>query len=502
MLYLGSRAATDPAECQSADAVISDVKAGEHRPDLPHYRQSDIMKHRDKHQGIWVTYKNGVYDITEFLEGHPGGDKILLAAGGSLEPFWQMYAVHKNPEVYTILEELRIGNIDPEDMKADKKVIDLKDPYSSDPDRHPAMRINSAKPFNSEPPPELLIDNYITPNELFFVRNHLPVPQVDDVSKFCLELSGVGVRRPISLNINELKKKFKQHSIIATVQCAGNRRSHMRTFREVKGLNWGTTAISNAEWTGVKLADVLQHIGAKEDEVNHVLFQGLDKDLTGEPYEASVPAETAFDPRKDVMLVYEMNGQPLPRDHGYPLRVIVPGTVGARQVKWVTKIILSKSESQSHWQQNDYKAFNSSTDWHNVDFSKAQPIQEYPLQSSICEPKDNVTVESGDEMLVKGYAWSGGGRGILRVDVSVDGGKTWHEADLHNADQQRHREWAWTLWEIVLPVPETSGKFTVVCKATDTSHNAQPEEAESIWNLRGLIHNAWHKVQVKVKSSD
>ena len=273
----------------------------------------------------------------------------------------------------------------------------------------------------------------------------------------------------------------------------------MRKFREVKGLNWETTAISNAEWTGVKLADVLAYAKASEDKVSHVLFQGLDRDLDGTPYEASIPAETAFDPRKDVMLVYKMNGEEIPYDHGYPLRVIVPGTVGARQVKWVNKIILSETESQSHWQQNDYKAFNSSTDWHNVDFSKAEPIQEYPLQSAICEPKDGVVYEPGETMTIKGYAWSGGGRGILRVDVSTDGGKTWHNAKLNQVKQPRNRMWAWTLWEIELPAPDQKGELTLICKATDTSHNAQPENAEGIWNLRGLIHNAWHNVKVKVE---
>ncbi len=126
--------------------------------------------------------------------------------------------------------------------------------------------------------------------------------------------------------------------------------------------------------------------------------------------------------------------------------------------------------------------------------------QEYPVQSVICEPTEGTSISRDDsELTVKGYAWSGGGRGIVRVDVSVDGGQSWQEASLHSTPQPRHRQWAWTLWEASLPIPEDSKELGILCKATDTSHNCQPETAAGIWNLRGLIHNAWHKVTVPVE---
>ena len=400
--------------------------------------------------------------------------------------------------MYELLEELRIGNIHPDDMQ-DIPVPDTNDPYARDPQRHPALRINSSKPFNAETPQLLLTDNFHTPNELFFVRNHLPVPHID-TKDFRLEVNVPGRWKSIKLSVDDLKDKFKVHTISAAVQCAGNRRSHMAAeSKPVKGLSWGMTAISNAEWTGVMLADVLEWAGIKEGDIEHVIFQGEDKDLEGVPYEASIPAATALDPRREVMIAFKMNGQDIPLDHGFPLRLVVPGSVGARQVKWLGKIIPSKTESTSHWQQKDYKTFTPSIDWATADFSKAAAIQDYPIQSAITDPMNGATID-GDEVTLKGYAWSGGGRGIIRVEVSADGGNTWHEAELHQVKQKYNREWAWTLWEATIPLPENTDSTKLICKAIDSSHNQQPESAESIWNLRGLIHNAWHKVDVKISN--
>jgi len=375
-------------QCKSADDVGGTVQAGHRRPDLPDYRLSDIRKHQTAKESIWVTFGNGVYDITDFMVGHPGGDKITLAAGGSVEPFWDLYAVHKTEHVAEILETLRIGNIHPDDMSAAAASVAQSsgdDPYSHEPQRHPALRVNASKPFNAETPAQLLADQFITPNDLFYVRNHLPVPRsaVTDAAAAKMkgksasgpgaevEVTGIGLRRPVSLSVADLRRKFTSHTVTTTMPCAGNRRSHMKADdRAVRGLPWGIGAVSTARWTGVLLSDVLKWSGAREDRVEHVLFQGRDTDHQGQPYETSIPASTAFDPRREVLLAYEMNGQELPVDHGYPLRVIVPGTVGARQVKWLRHIILSRDESQSFWQQKDYKTVNPSTSWDVVDLSQ------------------------------------------------------------------------------------------------------------------------------------
>lgn len=138
---------------------------------------------------------------------------------------------------------------------------------------------------------------------------------------------------------------------------------HFRQVKKVKGLEWGPCAIGNATWSGARLIDVLHHLGMDTDDprIEHVVFDGLDLDPTGNPYGASVPAHKALNPKADVILAYEMNGEPLPRDHGFPIRAIVPGVVGARNVKWLGSIRLSAEESSSFWQQNDYKGGTGSS---------------------------------------------------------------------------------------------------------------------------------------------
>jgi len=451
----------------------------------------EVKKHDNAKDGIWVTFNGGVYDITDFIENHPGGaSKIILAAGGSLEPFWSLYQQHQEQFVYDILEEMRIGNLKKEDQAEQMKKVASNDPYGADPQRSPLLLVRSSKPFNAEPPLELL-DSTTTPNDLFYVRNHLPVPDVQE-KDYNLQVEGKNGEK-LSLSLSDLKSKFKEQSVVATVMCAGNRRNEMDSIKKVKGGYWEAGAISTAKWTGVLLSDVLTDAGIKEEDVKHIQFEGLDQDATTSTvYGASIPAEVAFDPRQQVLLAYEMNGVKLPRDHGYPVRVIVPGIVGARNVKWLGKIVASTEESDSHWQQNDYKGFNPSIDWHNVDFSTAPAIQELPVISAICS-----TTVHDDEVDVQGYAYSGGGRGIIRVDVTADDGENWVSADLKPADesQKRNHVYGWTIWSAKMKLPKrTDGqKIALASRAVDSQYNVQPESCGKIWNLRGVLSNAWHK---------
>lgn len=309
-----------------------------------------------------------------------------------------------------------------------------------------------------------LVENFFTPVEYFYVRNHLPVPDIDE-KEYELEVEIQQSGKSKTFSLKDLKTKFTKSGVVSVVMCGGNRRSEMNGVKEVRGLSWGAGAVGNAVWEGVRLSDLLEAMEVKPDENLHVILEGYDHDPTSTPYATSIPLSKAIDPRGDVILAYEMNGEMLNRDHGFPIRCVVPGVVGARNVKWLGKIIVGKNESDSHWQQNDYKAFSPSTDWDNVDFSTAPAIQNMPVTSAICVPNPAETeVKIVDNCIeVKGYAYSGGGCRIIRVDVTGDQGKTWVAADLNQLTDGEcvghGRHYAWTLW--TAKVPLENGQKTV-----------------------------------------
>jgi len=497
-LFWNYMRADSEAEVMDEETKV-EIQPGTFIEGLPTFTKEDVSKHKSVEDRIWVYYKQGVYDITDFVELHPGGkQKISLAAGRSIEPFWALYAVHKNEEVYEILETWRIGNLLVEDSE---ETIDIDDPYAHEKARNPLLIINSNKPFNAEPPALLLAENFITPNELFFVRNHLPVPQIP-TDDYKLEVH-VGENQSVQYSLEDLKSKFSAHTITATIQCAGNRRDEMNEIKQIKGLRWTGSAISTACWKGVYLRDLLRDAGINLDDENlaHIQFEGLDCDETS-CYGASIPIEKAMSSTGDVLIAYEMNGTEIPLDHGYPVRMVIPGHVGARNVKWLGKIVASSEESSSHWQRKDYKAFSPSADWDHLNWDSIPSIQELPVQSLICSPQPGTVVGTDeDSIFLKGYAWSGGGRGVCRVEVTLDDGESWISANLqHTADEEDeqpryNRNWAWTLWSAHLPIPpQLRGNFTVSVRAVDTSYNAQPECCKSLWNVRGVVNNSWHKV--------
>ena len=470
----------------------------------PLFTRADVAAHASPADGVWVTYKGGVYDVTAFLESHPGGAaRLLLAAGGAIDPFWAMYAQHQTAAVAELLEGYRIGSLDPAEVAASAAAAAPDDPYAADPPRHPALRVITSRPFNGETPPALLGDAPITPTPLFYVRNHLPVPAVSpaDADAWTVTIASPSLAAPLVLTLADLRTRFPRTEVVATLQCSGNRRNELSaTGRPIKGLEWDAGAISTATWAGARLADVLAAAGVPDDAaaasagIAHVHFEGADSDggSDGPGYAASIPAHAATDPRGDVLLAYEMNGAPLPPDHGFPVRALVPGVTAARSVKWLTRVVLAAEECPSHWQQKDYKTFSPGVDWATVDWAAAPAIQETNVTSAICEPAPGAVLEGPlDEVEVRGFAYSGGGRGIQRVDVSADGGATWTPAAEVASPppppgQARGKTWAWAQWRAVVPLPPgTTGPVTIVARAVDEACNVQPESAAAIWNLRG-----------------
>lgn len=469
-------------------------------------RLHEIQEHNRQADTYWVYRGNRVYDITEWIPNHPGGEVIMRAVGGSIEPYWNIFTIHQKQDVYDILEQYFIGLIDPRDLVDGKAPADqIEDPFKSDPARDEALTVHSERPFNAETPVADL-QSFITPVNRFYKRHHLWVPQVDEETfKLTIELPD---GEEAEYSVEDLRRKFKAHTITATMQCSGNRRSHMTEGSSpTNGIQWGVGAISNASWTGVRMLDVLQDAGLNitdlPDDVKHVQFVGA------EAYGASIPIDKAIDRFGDVLLVYEMNGQPLQRDHGFPLRALVPGTVAARSVKWLNKIVLSDEESTSQWQRRDYKCFGPN-EGGNPDWDRAAAIQETPVQSAITSVR-KVTANrlensqlarvyglEEESVVLRGYAFSGAGRRIVRVDISPDDGKTWQQAELETPAEgegsQGHRAWSWQLWSLAVPVRMLSRNICV--KASDEGYNTQPETFAPYFNFRGNLANSWHRLPV------
>ncbi|XP_034207328.1 sulfite oxidase isoform X3 [Prunus dulcis] len=278
-------------------------------------------------------------------------------------------------------------------------------------------------------------------------------------------------------------------------------------------MSFSLQSLSLSVWGGAKLADVLELVGipkltgATKSGGKHVEFVSVDKckEENGGPYKASIPLIQATNPEADVLLAYEMNGETLNRDHGYPLRVIVPGVIGARSVKWLDSINVITEECQGFFMQKDYKMFPPSVNWDNINWSTRRPQMDFPVQCVICSLEDVNAIKPG-KVKITGYAASGGGRGIERVDVSVDGGKTWIEASRYQrtgipyiSEHTSSEKWAWVLFEATADVQQST---EIVAKAVDSAANVQPEKVEDIWNLRGILNTSWHRVQVRVGHSN
>lgn len=480
---------------------------------LPRYRLTEVKEHGPKSERPWVVYEDKVYDITDWVPAHPGGEVILRAAGGSIEPYWDIFSIHKSSYVRDILEQYLVGIVHADDLENGRPLqAHIKDPFIADPVRDARLVKLTEKPCNAETPGEELAASFLTPNEVFYVRHHMWVPVIDEAEaenhSITVELPDGGSK---TYSIQDLKARFKQHTVTAVLQCSGNRRNDMTRYaKKTNGLQWTVGAISCAKWEGVRLRDVLADAGLSlEDpgeDAQHIQFSGL------EAYGASIPISSVLDPTGDVLLAFKMNNAPLPPDHGFPVRVVVPGHVAARCVKWVNKIVVSDEESHTTWQRRDYKCFGPNEvkqDWEKYKAIQVMPVTSAITRTRMClEPTDKAPGNQVDEatykpvVQIEGYAYSGGGREIQRVDVSLDGGETWDQAQLiDDAPLQRgSKAWCWKRWKYetgLLDIAKKSkgdSKTTLVVKATDDAYNTQPETHKSIYNLRGNLATAWHRV--------
>ncbi|KAI9593921.1 Mo-co oxidoreductase dimerization domain-containing protein [Syncephalis fuscata] len=329
-------------------------------------------------------------------------------------------------------------------------------------------------PFNYDNDPERP-----SPHLIFFKRNHGPIPDLSATTHKVFvsapALKGAPQRAFSMADIHAMPRL----EITAALQCAGNRRDGLNKLAKVKGVIWAAGTISNATWAGATMRDILLAAGipdASDSAVQgwHVSFEAIGDCEEDVVYGSSIPLWIAM------------------------IRVIVPGIIGARSVKWISKITVQPQESESFYQQRDYKILpphaqeKDLTEW----WPRLAALQEMNVQSVICEPEENELMRGGP-ITIRGYAISGGGRAIERVDVSLDGGKTWGLAELYHPTKQQDRHWGWTLWSF--RVPRLTVDAEIVCRAWDSAGNTQPNLP--IYNYRGVMNNAYHRVQVKPKAN-
>jgi sulfite oxidase len=360
--------------------------------------------------------------------------------------------------------------------------------------------VRSEEPFNGGPDLRAMVRSFITPTELFFVRNHGPVPQIDGPA-YRLSVGGL-VARPAVLSLAELAERFERATITSTLACAGQRRREMSVVAPILGeLPWGAEAVSTAEWSGWRLADVLQAVGLEPGAL-HVAFEGLDdveRQSRRFKYGASIPLEKALGP--EVLLADTMNGEPLPPHHGYPLRVVVPGYIGARQVKWLAAIDVRESSSDNYFQAVAYRRYPRDMSVTTHDPAKGVELTELEVNCLIAEPAEDAVVSEG-RVQVRGVAYTGGGATVTRVEVSGDGGGSWSEARLEAQRAPAARDpsgrWTWRIFQCDVEVrfgDDHTGE--VVARAFDDAGAEQPPDAQKLWNFKGYMHNAWPRVTVR-----
>ena len=342
----------------------------------------------------------------------------------------------------------------------------------------------SAEPSNLEMPFSSLED-FVTPNERFYVRCHFPIPEINPET-WSLKVEG-GVEAKLEMKLAELRA-LPQHTIMATMECAGNGRSFLQP--KVKGVEWDLGAVGNANWTGVLLRDVLEKAGVRANALE-VILEGADKGEVKEPprpageihYARSLPLGKA---REDVLLALELNGEALTPSHGFPLRAVVPGWFGMASVKWLERILVSTTAFQGYYQSIDY------TYWTRRDgLPTLLPLAEMQVKAQIARPVMHEKLPAGKIYCVRGAAW-GGESAIAQVELSLDGGATWSAAKLADKAEKN----AWRFWEFEWATPANPTRTTLIARAIDAAGRTQPKER--VADYGSYMVNHWLPIKVEV----
>jgi DMSO/TMAO reductase YedYZ molybdopterin-dependent catalytic subunit len=344
----------------------------------------------------------------------------------------------------------------------------------------------SLRPPNFETPVDMF-DSTITPNRAFFVRWHLAdIPEVN-AATWRLRVGGAAATTPAEYSLDELKRSFEQVEVVAVCQCSGNRRG--LSDPHVPGVEWGYGAMGNARWKGVRLRDVLNKAGVKKEAVE-IAFDGADKGaIAATPdFQKSIPVWKATD--ENTLLVWEMNGEPLPHMNGAPLRVIVPGWTATYWMKMLTSIEALDKPLNTFWVNTAYRVpkgkFAFADRFLSQESDASTPITEMVVNSLITNIKDGQRIGIGKDFDVKGVAWDAG-YGIRGVDVSSDGGRTWSPAELgQDLGRYSFRTWTYRFQ------PAKAGDYPIMARATNRQGSTQT--AELIFNPAGYHNNVMQRI--------
>ena len=345
------------------------------------------------------------------------------------------------------------------------------------------MILRSYRFVDLETPVEYF-NTWLTPVPHFFVRNHMHEPIELDAQEWRLSIGGE-VDKPITLNLADLTR-LETHSVVNTLECAGNGRSLHRP--QVPGIQWGKGAVSTARFSGPRLRDVLQRAGVKSTG-KHVMFRGLDE-VPGKvpPFIRSIPIEKALD--ADTLVATHMNGSPLTKHHGFPARVLVPGWIGAASCKWLTELEVLDAEFVGNFMSPGYRLPNQPIKPGDaVKPEDTHPVTALCVKSVISGPSDGASLKPG-RVTVHGAAWAGEAD-IAKVEVSSDGGASWSAARL--GPERAH--YAWRMWSYDWKAGKR-GDYAIQSRATDTQGRTQP--AAAVWNPSGYLYNAVDQVNVHV----
>ena len=402
--------------------------------------------------------------------------------------------------------------------------IDKKTPDGWLPRDPKLIRLTGVHPFNSEAPlSDLYNEGFLTSPELFYVRNHGHVPQVkdEDIPDWEFTVEGM-VETPLKLTLRDLMEQYNNVTYPVTLVCAGNRRKEQNVVRKTKGFSWGAAGVSTALFTGVVLGEVLKRAKPKRG-ARYVCMEGADK-LPNGFYGTSVKLNWAMDPNKGMMLAHGMNGEMLRPDHGKPLRVVIPGQIGGRSVKWLKKLIITAEPSDNWYHIYDNRVLptmvspEESASNENWWKDERYAIYDLSTNSAIAYPAhdEQLSIAAADASYrVKGYAYGGGGRRVTRVEISIDRGKTWRLANIDYAEDRyreagpqqlfngaldmewRESSFCWCFWNLDIAVSELAESQDILVRAMDESMNLQPRDM--YWSVLGMMNNPWYRIAITKK---